>query len=48
MSNEEYEELRYGLKHSLARNLKEKYVFPFPVATFDEVKWKGLCKDNLN
>ena len=40
--------LRYGLKHGVATKPKENYVFAFAEDIFDQINWKGLCKDNLN
>ena len=40
--------LRYGLNHDVATKPKENDVFAFAEDIFDQIIWKGLCKDNLN
>ena len=48
LSNDQYEVLRYGLKHVIAAKPKENDVFAFAEDIFDQINRKGLCKDNLN
>ena len=48
LSDDEYEVLRYGLKHGVAAKPKENNVFKFAENIFDQINQKGLCKDNLN
>ena len=44
LSNDEYEMLRYGLKHDVATKPKENYVFAVAEDIFDQINRKGLCK----
>ena len=48
MSNDEYEVLRYSLKHGVATKPKENDVFVFAEDIFGQINCKGLYKDNLN
>ena len=43
LSDDEYEVLRYGLKHGIAAKPNK-----FAENIFDQINQKGLCKDNLN
>ena len=44
LSNDEYEVLRYGLKHGATIKPKENEVFALAEDIFDQINRKGLCK----
>ena len=48
MSNDEYQVLRYGLKHGLVTHQKETDVFANAESIWDQINRKNVCKESNN
>ena len=47
LTSEEYQTLKFGLKHGLARKPDENEILPSAEALWDQIETKGLCKEGV-